>query len=200
MSGCAPEVIQVTSFLRYSSGPFSNAAERRAAAIIWSLKRKGGPSCDLLAWFGEMARLALDVNRVRGQVIVIPIPGSDCVVGSMATPGTLPLAQALVLNMRRAITVDCLRWRTQLAPSHKGGSRDVGQLFKQLTIIAPIEPGTVVLVDDLLTSGAHIVAATRRLRRAGRSCEYAICLGRTASYRRDRVFSIAETLLSDCCP
>jgi hypothetical protein len=49
-----------------------------------------------------------------------------------------------------------------------------------LTAIGDIPPGICVLIDDVTTSGGHLIAAAWKLEDGGRIARLAVCCGRTA--------------------
>ncbi len=136
----------------------------------------------MLDWFGSLGALILEAQNLRPPVVIIPIPSSDQVSRGPCSPAsrTFWLANAIVTRSKRlAVVSDVLSWNREQKPSHRGGSRDAGTLCQQLLLSLPVPEGTVVLVDDVLTTGGHLLAAASRLAAVGIHCQQAICFARS---------------------
>jgi adenine/guanine phosphoribosyltransferase-like PRPP-binding protein len=77
----------------------------------------------------------------------------------------------------------------------QGGTRNPKRIRDNLTVTSRMKGRSVIIVDDVLTSGGHLKAAADALRDAGATVLMATCAGRAVWERRSRVFGlIAETL------
>lgn len=134
---------------------------------------------EALDWFGSLGALFLEAASFPPPLQLVPLPGSGCTVSQSRPPSTLMLAEA-ILRATRAVTgvSDCLRWARAQIPSHRGGTRDRVHLFRDLVLVKRPSSGRVVLIDDVVTTGAHLAAAAARLRSAGYECHEAICVAR----------------------
>jgi len=136
------------------------------------------------------ARLAAADLRVHGTV-VIPIA---------ETPGRRPgphLASAMAKAIARTYAIPFRRTlsqtrrpRSQHSLNHAERQRNVAGVF----ISTPV-PANVILVDDLLTSGATAEAAAQALRAAGAKRIELVCLARTP--RKDELAGLSARPLSD---
>ena len=193
--------MNVFSFVRYTSAPPLSPEGRNAAILLRAIKamRDGRPSgghrlcraCTLdirnieqvLDWFGSLGALILESQNLRPPVVIIPIPTSGQVSRHRSRPvsRTFWLADAIIKRSKRlALMADAFSWNRVRKPSHLGGSRDPGTLCQQLLLSLPVPEGTVVLVDDVLTTGGHLLAAASRLAAAGIHCQQGICFARSA--------------------
>ncbi len=206
--------MNVFSFVRYTrSGPLS-AGDRNAAMLVRAIKAMSGwqPSgagklcraCSLdtrnieqvLGWFGTLGALVLRSQNLQPPVVIVPIPSSGRVFCSQGRPvsRTFWLADAIVKRSKGlAVICDPLSWDCERKPSHCGGSRDAASLCQRLVLSLPVPDGTVVLVDDVLTTGSHLLAAASRLAAEGIRCRQGICFARSArsqgsSFGVDQVF------------
>jgi len=200
----------IISFVTYRSfGPPINAIERDCKRFIKVIK---GDSSDqpegldiksrseALDWFGELAALTLKSKQLFLPIVLIPIPNSDCSLSSVRIPRTLALADAVAEHIRGAVVSDCLRWRHSLRPSHLGGTRNPQRLYKCLVVKEGVKSGTLVLVDDIVSSGSHVRAAAAKLSRLVFPCVYAICAGHTEWQNPSHCFSIGERVIPDFRP
>jgi hypothetical protein len=124
-------------------------------------------------WFGVMAAPLLTSHGIE-RAVLVPVPNAECTVGVSASR-TAALASALAA-CSDADVADILRWdRIWPSASEHGGSRDPSVLCRRLKLVGTIEPRPHVLIDDVLTSGGHLRAASYVLRSRGASVVLAIC-------------------------
>jgi predicted amidophosphoribosyltransferase len=112
-----------------------------------------------------------------------PLPGA-VVVPVPPSPGRRPgphLATALAAAVARRYHLPLRRWLRQVRPAaeqHRLNRadriRNVEGLFRARPLTAP-----VVLVDDLITSGATVIMAAAALKAAGAPQVQVVALGRT---------------------
>ncbi len=120
-------------------------------------------------WFGQRAANFLkQVDLANDKVSLVPIPSKSVLVGSptadcVAMELSSALAKSLTgLGWKNVSVVDALRWKIPLQKSHEGGTRSQFELYEALEVVSDVE-GYPILVDDVLTSGAHLKASAGRL-------------------------------------
>jgi len=149
-----------------------------------------------LEWFGSLGAIVLETLRLPSPVVLVPIPDSTCDLKQFRPSRTVKLSEAIAVRTTTTVLVsDILRWKYPQPPSHRGGSRDPERLLRELVLTRMPPSGTIVLIDDVLTTGAHILASAEKIRGAGCRCEDAICVARTeARFERD-TFAIRRATL-----
>lgn len=149
-------------------------------------------------WFAAIA-----ADRIRwstiGPTALVPIPDSSCSTASTTAPRTVSMARCLAsLLTSQCVMSDVLRWIQAMPASHQsGGTRDPHMLLDFLRCTAPIDSARkVVLIDDVLSSGAHLRAATALVTKLGTQVAGAICAGRADNEfaGRDAFAGRVETL------
>ena len=79
-----------------------------------------------------------------------------------------------------------------MVPSSRGGTRDPQTLYENLVVTKEMPAGSIVLVDDVRTTGAHFVATRARLAEKGIACSLAVCAARRADVQEEFPFSVRE--------
>lgn len=171
----------------------SNSIDYLLANFVYALKNDPLTSRDKGSFWGEERELSKDNQHVAYQwyaqwvleqeiitpnttTALLPIPSSKHTVeNNLQITGPILMAQAIKdawdlaypeqsANLR---CVDYFRWTKEMTPSSEGGSRDPDELLKFLTRNPqlPSQKGSkqVILVDDVITTGAHVKAASRYL-------------------------------------
>lgn len=156
-------------------------------------------SDDSIQWFGEMAAEYLK-GRLRGQVALVPVPNSVCTIKNKMVPRTVLLAESIAARLNGFSLWDGLRWKKAMTPSSQGGTRDPHELYENLVVIKNMPHDKIVLIDDVRTKGAHLIAAKARLAEKGGNCCLALCAGRTVLTQERNPFSTAEDELDDFTP
>jgi hypothetical protein len=152
-------------------------------------------SDDAIQWFGEMAAEYMQDKFSRS--VLVPIPNSPCTVKSKVIPRTRILAESIASRVDRVTVWDGLRWKREMTPSSKGGTRDPHELFKNLVVTDELPDRKLILIDDVRTKGAHLIAAKARLVEKGGDCRFAICAGRTVLTQETNPFAVVEEQLDD---
>jgi hypothetical protein len=155
---------------------------------------------DTIGWFGEMAMAPTRDLRIPHPLILVPIPNSSCTTTNGKVPRTTRLAKALAVQLGGEVW-DRLRWKTIMTPSSQGGTRDPQELYDNLVVTKEPPPkGSLVLIDDVRTTGAHLRAAAARLVEKGARVPLAVCAARTVLNQDQEPFSIVEEQLEDFKP
>jgi hypothetical protein len=149
-------------------------------------------------WFGEMA--AAGLKRLPRGAVLVPIPNSGCGTWNNAVPRTMRLAEALARCFDGVRILDCLRWKTKLAPSSKGGTRNPQMLYDALAVTRKVKDSKLILVDDVCTTAGHLLAARALLIEHGAECSMAICVGRTVHDSEPDPFAVLKQELEDFEP
>ena len=155
-------------------------------------------AADAIAWFGYFVA---DRIRINGPVYLVPFPDSKCSLGGGRPPDTLPLARAASRRLGKdAPVLDVLRWTRPMPSCHdEGGSRDPDVLYPRLEVLSDWHgrEGSVVIIDDVLTSGGHLRAGARVLSDYGFEVEAALCVGRTTQEPVGNAFAPVTVHLED---
>jgi predicted amidophosphoribosyltransferase len=110
---------------------------------------------------------------------IVPIPNSQVV--SATTPGfkTLELARKIAEHSDgKLVAFPALAFREVQKKSRLGGSRDPDH-FEEVYKILQRPKGPIILLDDVCTSGSHLIAAHRLLHREDSPVLLACTFGRT---------------------
>jgi len=146
---------------------------------------------DSIGWFGEMAAKYLTEHPTLASLLV-PVPNSDCTTKNRKLPRTLRLAEAIASRVKRMKVWDGLRWKIEMTPSSKGGTRDPQILYDNLVVTEKLPVGRVILVDDVRTTGAHLIASAARIKTKGGTCRLALCAGRTVLAQEENPFEVGD--------
>ena len=147
---------------------------------------------DAIGWFGEIASAPTKDQRLASPLILVPIPNSSCTVKNGIVPRTTKLAKALAAQLGKAEVWDRLRWKTTMTPSSQGGTRDPQELYDNLVVTKDPPKGSLILVDDVRTTAAHLRAAAARLIENGARVPLAVCAARTVWDQDQEPFSPLE--------
>ncbi len=203
--------MHVTWFVSYlCNRSLGNQADRDAMNFIRAIKGNdvtGSPNrldtkdaMGASEWFGEVGALVLARKRLPPPIVLIPVPSSGCSLTHGENPCTVQLARSIVGHLGNSVVCDGLRWRRAMKSSHTGGTRDPQDLYDNLSLVGPMPKGTYVIVDDLLTTGGHVLASAAIVSSITSQCRLALCVGRSVSQPRDNRFSFVEEELRDFVP
>lgn len=106
----------------------------------------------------------------KHRVAVIPVPPSKARTDAAFDPRMLDMLKAIATKVGFQLDIrDCLSFSGKYAASHESTARPTpdelsGELSFDRAIGKPNQqPGLIFLFDDMLTTGAHYVAATQML-------------------------------------
>jgi hypothetical protein len=117
-------------------------------------------------------------SLVLGHFTIVPIPNSSAALSSKQPFRTEELARQIAKCIGVRVNVSAaLRWKKALLSAHKGGPRDPDVLLDNLQL--GVKPsGPIVVFDDIMTTGGHMVACGRCLADAGLLPVKGIVVGR----------------------
>jgi hypothetical protein len=139
---------------------------------------------------GAMARAIL--RRTQGEVCLVPIPNSP--VTSVDHPDfrTKDLAQGIAdFGQGRLICKPHLVFEEEQVSSRSGGPRDP-EHFEAVYKVLDNPKGQIVLVDDVLTSGGHLIGAYWKLTARGCDLPLAATWGRAITVQREARLQVVE--------
>lgn len=121
----------------------------------------------------------LIARHVEGAATIVPIPNSH--VTSITTPGfkTLELANGVAAASGGRFSVaPALVFGEPQQKTRGGGTRDPYILEEEYRVTQEVE-GQIVLLDDVCTSGGHMIAAVWKLASPNRNVVLASAFGRS---------------------
>jgi hypothetical protein len=142
----------------------------------WATFRTGTPEGAFDLWGQWAGAKACEI--LPGGGLLVPVPSSTCLAIGADVKGR-KLAEAAQAHAAPFTVTDALHWAVQFAKSAEGGPRDPRVLFENLRVLTQLPKREVVLVDDVVTGGGHLIACARALRWAGHKVEHAICAALT---------------------
>lgn len=122
------------------------------------------------------AQIIGQLNLPAGPLIAVP--SSSCVTLGGDTKGR-KLVDTIAAYAPNRHALNALHWDDAMQKAQAGGERDADALFGRLRVLHPMAPATVVLVDDVVTTGGHLIACARALRHFGHTVEHAIAAAQT---------------------
>lgn len=155
-----------------------------SAQLVLSLKY--GDRHDLAPGLGRMLALALQQLPASPEALLVPVPLHPARLKMRRFNQAALLADALGRTSQRSVARGVLR-RIKPTPQQKGLGFDAR--FRNLSgafmATSDVKGAEIVLVDDVLTSGATLVLCARALRRAGAAKVLAVTVARVFAGGRD---------------
>jgi predicted amidophosphoribosyltransferase len=162
---------------------------------------------DAIDWFGVIAANHLSNRDIEGPFLAVPVPNSGCIVGSSVKPQTRKLAKAVCDTLKDgSYVLDCIRYKKNLGSASKqGGPRDAGIIYHNAVILEDQLKGvdrnlSVLLVDDVTTSGGHLRACVAKLHSKRLNTKYVVCGGKTIYDQANPAFHVYEYTLENYQP
>ena len=160
-------------------------------------------------WFGIFAADYLAKTKLPKPFVVVPVPNSDCTLSSGIKPRTRRLAKVICDTLNDgSYMIDCLRWKKNLGSAHEGGPREAEILYDNLVLLKEgldeledVDEGTsVVLVDDVTTSGGHLQACAAKLKSVDVEVDIVLCGGKTVYDQTNAAFHTYKYTLEEYEP
>lgn len=147
---------------------------------------------NVVGWFGEIVAEYLAAQPPEAPIFLVPVPGSKVDVHFAGAPRTAQLAQAIADAVNEgAFVADVLRQVATIpSANEEGGTRDAAALFANLVLTEDVDGLSVILVDDVLTSGGHMQACAAKLRAAGATVLMAIVAARSDKNQVPEPFAV----------
>lgn len=145
----------------------------------------------VFAWFAEMVA-ACFVNPKARRLVFVPVPRSSATKQAdlVGTP-TERLARELAALQPSWRVETVLWWKKPIRSARTGGSRSAIYLHSRLAVAPTAHAGAeFVLIDDVCSSGGHLVAAEAALRDHGITVAFALCAGRTVWEEEEEPFAL----------
>ncbi|WP_103173777.1 hypothetical protein [Paracoccus sp. SY] len=149
----------------------------------------------IVTWFGQ--KVVQAVGQQDPGTAIFVLPSSGC-----TTFGEDPKAERLANAIRSArspIPVEMpFRW-IEIMPKAAGGggTRHPNVLRSKMRFLPPEGITRAFLVDDVKTTGGHLLAASRLMRAHGVETVAAICFARTVWERPDKLITQVDEDLED---
>lgn len=140
--------------------------------------------------FGRFIESTLRKEDAPDDVLIIPVPSKDALSQvQVKTYRTLDmLREALEGKDHSKSVFDGIRWTKQLLKAHEGASRDRSYWLQHMKVDVGVNNRTVVLIDDLLSTGSTMLAAKEALEAAGAFVLGGVTSGRTVYDLKTKAF------------
>jgi predicted amidophosphoribosyltransferase len=123
---------------------------------------------------------------------IVPIPNSHVTKTDACEFRTLDLANEIAANSGRKFSVvPVLGFNKAQQKSRDGGPRDPQHFEKAYRVVRNVK-GPIILLDDVCTTGGHLVAAHRLLHRDGSPVILACTFGRSTKEQFKEPIGIRE--------
>jgi hypothetical protein len=140
-----------------------NSKDNTAAYVLWS----------------NWAALRLRDDLKLGKVTLVPVPSSSQITFGQDTCPVRMATSIATLAPTLAAVGNFLRHKTKQPKAHsEGGTRDPDRIEPTLACNVTDKKLPVVLIDDVKTSGGHLIACARVLRKNGANVEHVLVAGR----------------------
>lgn len=125
------------------------------------------------------------MRHCDGPATIVPIPNSHIVSPSTQGFKTLDLAKSIAQSSSGKFTVaPALVFKEPQDKARNGGPRHADYLEDAYKVIGNVS-GPIILLDDVCTSGGHMIGAYRRLHGSKSPVILACTFGRTTRTQRD---------------
>lgn len=145
--------------------------------------------------FGE--KVVQAIGQPAPDTAIFVLPSSGCVAFGEDVKAKR-LADAIIAAKPPVAVAAPFFWIEPLGKAAGGGGpRNASFLHEKLCFLPHVGVSQAILVDDVKTTGGHLVAASRVLKDHGISTSKAICFARTVWERPEKMFVDVEEELAD---
>lgn len=137
---------------------------------------------------------------------IVPVPSSSCIALNADEKGHR-LASSVALHSPHHSALSALHWGEAMQKAALGGERDPDVLFGKLFVLQNLPPSNIVLLDDVVSTGGHVLASARALRAFGHTVTHVVAAAQTVwEYPPNGMFNIPSRDLErnpfddDICP
>lgn len=143
------------------------------------------------AWFAEQFVHAAFL-KTDGARTIVPIPGHECDSAAKVLASPIGRLAAMICALRANWICEPLLWlKAPVESARSGGPRQAVDVFPHLQLGKSKYPDRkIVLLDDVKTSGGHLMAAEACIRLGGYKVSSAICVARTVEDMSGEAFSM----------
>lgn len=156
--------------------PINGYAKLKRPDGVWVTIRTDTPGGAFQIW-QQWARAKVAEIEPDGALLV-PVPSSSCIAPGGDEKG-MRLAELARPPAGAYSALQCLHWGEQFPKARDGGPRDVARLFANSRVRDDLPAQRLILIDDVVTGGGHLIACARALRSRGHIVEHAICAAHT---------------------
>jgi hypothetical protein len=128
--------------------------------------------------FGNWAASQLTNLSTEARKLV-PVPSKDALAAATTYRSFEMVTESFKGTSYASSVLDGLRWTEEAQKAHEGGSRKRNDLLPLLTAATATKGETIVLIDEVYSTGGSLLAASDRLVTAGATIAGAITCGKT---------------------
>lgn len=152
---------------------------------------------------GRARALLIAARAIAGKIrtagyetaSVMPIPASRHTEPDAMFTGRR-LAEAIQAAHAPFVALPTLFFDQAMPTARGGGNRNPNAIQPHLRLATPVPKGPVVLLDDVCTSGGHLIAAARFLRQKGVEVADSFVVGRTCWSRPESMWTVETEQLT----
>jgi predicted amidophosphoribosyltransferase len=149
-----------------------------------------------LDWFGAWAAGKIAQTFGAKRVVLLPIPSSRTVRASSPNFRTAQMASKVAERCTTAICHPFLRFKKEQPTTREGASRNPKDIYPELVLTSALPAGDIILIDDVFTTGGHLIASSWKVGDVGRVVAHGLCCGRTTHARLDNPFEVPSESLA----
>jgi hypothetical protein len=146
-------------------------------------------------WFAHWAVAKINAEYGARPVVLLPIPSSTTIASNAGDSRPATLASRIAALRQNTVCHTGLCFCKEQLSTREGGSRDPEEIYPELVLTAPPPQGELILLDDVMTTGGHMIACAWKIEDTGRNAALGLACGRTVHKPLDDPFAVpTETL------